>query len=248
MEAGQTGKDTQGGGALRGRKLGKMWAAAVGAAVGVAVGMVCAPAFVFAEDRSLLERCPREHLRAVYLQAVEHKEIVDLAAVEVEVLKLCRARQSLISEIIKGERELAALREERSGAGQEPGAAAKGLPSLLSLAERTDEPRAERERPAGAGAAQTTPTPPARDSYAPAVVADPAPAYRWFTAYGSGADLVAGITDGAERWWVRAGDRLPGGVEVVAVGVRPVTVRVAARGRQWQLPGPAAAGTGGGSP
>ena len=62
--------------------------------------------------------------------------------------------------------------------------------------------------------------------------------YRWFTVYGSGSELFAGVSDGVERWWVRAGDKLPGGIEVVSIRVRPVSVRAAAGDRQWQLPGP----------
>ena len=196
------------------------------------VGAWCMPALVVAGE--VLDECPRDHLRAVYLQAVERHEVVDLAAVEVEVLKLCRERQGLISEIVRGEEELAELLATHAG-GTGPALArtdSNSLPALL--------PASRQQSPAAAGGETRGTLPPVsgrtgkgeRDSSL----------YRWFTVYGSGSELFAGVSDGVERWWVRAGDELPGGVEVVSVRVRPVSVRATAGDRQWQLPGP------GGSP
>ena len=210
-----SGKNRQGGGTSMGRWLRAAWGAAVYA--------MCAPVPVVAQE--VLEECPREHLRAVYLQAVERHEVVDLAAVEVEVLKLCRERQELVSEIVQGEEELADLLAGRGSDGSAragaPGSGPGGLPALLpALAggeSRGDPSLASSNTGRGERAGAR---------------------YRWLIVYGSGSDLVAGVTDGVERWWVRAGDRLPGGVEVVSVGVRPISVRAAAGGRQWQLPGP----------
>ena len=187
-------------------------------------GALCAP--VPAGAQEVLEECPREHLRAVYLQAVERHEVVDLAAVEVEVLKLCRERQELVSEIVRGEEELADLLAGRGSdaSGSGPG----GLPALLP-AVRDENPALSGGGTRGAPSLASPNTGGGERAGA---------LYRWFIVYGSGSELVAGVTDGAERWWVRAGDRLPGGVEVVSVGVRPISVRAAAGGRQWQLPGP----------
>ncbi len=189
---------------------------------------MCIPALVCA--REVLDECPRDHLRTVYLQAVERHEVVDLAAVEVEVLKLCRERQGLISEIVRGEEELADLlathMRERGAVLAETASGA--LPALL---------RAPREQSPQAASGDTRGTPAPAPAGAEKGERDP-PFYRWFTVYGSGSEFVAGVSDGAERWWVRAGDELPGGVEVVSVGVRPVSVRAAAGDRQWQLPGP----------
>lgn len=209
-----------------GRMLGGKWAAVAGA--------LCLPALVFAGE--VLDECPREHLRAVYLQAVERHEVVDLAAVEVEVLKLCRERQELISEIVRGEEELAALLANRGSEGSAaaatpPDAGTGALPALLPAAGYEGRPGAGGEARAAATPGSARAGRDERD----------ASRYRWFTVYGSGSELFAGVTDGAERWWVRAGDRLPGGVEVVSVGVRPVSVRAAAGGRQWQIPGPGGA-------
>ena len=201
------------------RKLANTWC--------VILAVVGAPAPATAQD--VLDKCPREHLRAVYLQAVERHDVVDLAAVEMEVLKLCRERQKLIREIVKGEHELDTLLAESAGAARtrrpDSGARSAGLPRLLPAAEFGERGAADAAVPALASARA--------DKGEPGV-----PAYRWFTVYGSGSALVAGITDGVGRWWVRAGDRLPGGVEVVSVGVRPVSVRAAAGKRQWQLAGP----------
>lgn len=199
----------------------------LGGVLVVVAGALCAPVPVVAQE--VLEECPREHLRAVYLQAVERHEVVDLAAVEVEVLKLCRERQELVSEIVKGEAELADLLAGRgSDASARTAAPGSGLPALL--------PAAWDENPALAGGETRGAPSPASPETGRGEGAGAR--YRWFIVYGSGSELVAGVTDGVERWWVRAGDRLPGGVEVVSVGVRPVSVRAAAGSRQWQLPGP----------
>ena len=195
------------------------------------VGAWCMHALVFAGE--VLDECPRDHLRAVYLQAVERHEVVDLAAVEVEVLKLCRERQGLISEIVRGEEELAELLATHAG---EPGPAraradSDPLPALLP---------ASRERSPAAAGSETRGTLSLVSGRTEKGERAP-PLYRWFTVYGSGSELFAGVSDGVERWWVRAGDELPGGVEVVSVRVRPVSVRAAAGERQWQLPGPGGA-------
>ena len=199
------------------RKLASTWC----------VILAVAGAPIPAKAQDVLEKCPREHLRAVYLQAVERDDVVDLAAVEVEVLKLCRERQELIREIVKGEHELDDLLAEGAARKQRPdsGTDSAGLPKLLPAAEF------------GEHGAADTPVP-ALASMRSDKGGQGMPAYRWFTVYGSGSALVAGISDGVERWWVRAGDRLPGGVEVVSVGVRPISVRAAAGKRQWQLAGP----------
>ena len=205
-----------------GRKLGGLWSAVLGA--------MCAPTLVCAQE--LLDKCPREHLREVYLQAVERHEMVDLAAVEVEVLKLCRERQGLISEIVRGEKELTELLAQHAAGARTPPSApladSGALPALLPADGQRAPMSARGEQRASSSAGSSRPGP-GRGA---------APTYRWFTVYGSGNALIAGVTDGLERWWVQAGDRLPGGVEVISVRVRPISVRAASGGRQWQLSGP----------
>jgi len=57
------------------------------------------------------------------------------------------------------------------------------------------------------------------------------PAYAWFSIVGTAGDLRAGIGDdtgkgGARVWFVREGDRLPGGVTVTRIAARPPGVHV----------------------
>ena len=61
------------------------------------------------------------------------------------------------------------------------------------------------------------------------------PSYSWFSIVGTAGDLRAGIADGAGNgsarggtsvWFVREGDRLPGGVTVTRIVARPPGVHV----------------------
>ena len=52
------------------------------------------------------------------------------------------------------------------------------------------------------------------------------PAWSWFSIIGTAGDLRAGISDGARVWFVREGDRLPGGVIVERIDARPPGVHV----------------------
>ena len=65
---------------------------------------------------------------------------------------------------------------------------------------------------------------------APEAVPPPLPSYAWFSIIGSGDLLRAGITDGTKKWFVRAGDRLPGGVRITAIRARPPAVETAGTG------------------
>ena len=130
-----------------GRKLGGMWGAVVCA--------MCAPAFGLAQE--VLEECPREHLREVYLQAVDRHETVDLAAVEMEVLKLCQERQGLISEIVRGEQDLEDLLAEHASerdAGRGRGALGGDPPDLGARRGRRAALAAHRPRKRRAGRAK----------------------------------------------------------------------------------------------
>ena len=55
-----------------------------------------------------------------------------------------------------------------------------------------------------------------------------APDYGWFSILGSGDRLRAGVTDGRRNWFVRPGDRLPGGARIGAV--RPSGVSLSGGG------------------
>ena len=66
-----------------------------------------------------------------------HDAIADVAALELEALRMCVERQELIGEIVEGNRELAGLRGSTTGAScaPEPYAGA-GAPGTGSLAMR----------------------------------------------------------------------------------------------------------------
>ena len=66
---------------------------------------------------------------------------------------------------------------------------------------------------------------------APAARPEPrraAPNYGWFSILGSGDRLRAGVTDGRRNWFVRPGDRLPGGARIGAI--RPSGVSLSGGG------------------
>ncbi len=60
----------------------------------------------------------------------------------------------------------------------------------------------------------------------PEAATEPPPDYGWFSILGTPGLLRAGITDGAEVWWVREGSTLPGAVVVESIAVRPPAVTV----------------------
>ena len=64
--------------------------------------------------------CPREALREMMASAVTHDAVADVAALELEVLRLCAKRQALIGEIVDGEAKLAGVRAEASGIAPSP--------------------------------------------------------------------------------------------------------------------------------
>ena len=90
---------------------------------------------------------------------------------------------------------------------------------------------------------------PAAASDAPTAEAEPtAPSYAWFSIIGTAGDLRAGISDGisdgtgggarvggarvggARVWFVREGDRLPGGVTIERIDARPPGVHAGGAG------------------
>ena len=187
---------------------------------------------VAAQDASG-DGCPRDALRRMMASAVAHDAVADVAAIELEVLRLCTVRQNLIVQIAQGEARLGELRGV-AAAHTAPAPVvvmappAEALPPpVKATAPVVVRPEAPPERlpsPSDAGGAGEP---------APAV-----PALRWTTVYGSAGEWTARVTDGVEVWHVRAGDALPAGFEVVSVRVRPPGVAVGRGGTAWQLPGP----------
>lgn len=186
---------------------------------------------VFAQDVSE-DACPRDALRQMMSAAAAHGAVGDVAAIELEVLRLCTQRQALIVKIAEGEARLAELRGV-APATLVPAATMRAPVEALPPPAKVSAPVVNRP---------ITPPEPSIDPLpqvdAPAPVARAAPALRWTAVWGSAGEWTAGVTDGAAVWYVRPGDALPSGVRVVSVRVRPPGVAVGRNGRAWQLPGP----------
>ena len=175
-------------------------AAAVALAVSArplaAQGVAGDPAAVEAAASS----CPREALGAMLRSATAPGDVHAALALEREVLRLCENRQKLAIEIVKLERDLAQL-----------------LPAALP----PPAPPAPEPEPA------PPPEPkPVAVAPPPVIEPPPKPAYSFFTIYGRGGVLTAGISDGRAEWHVREGDELPGGAVVEGIEASPAAVHV----------------------
>ncbi|MCY4499988.1 MAG: hypothetical protein OXE57_00290 [Alphaproteobacteria bacterium] len=170
--------------------------------------------------------CPREAIVRMLSSAVAEAEFSEALELEREVLVLCRDRQAILKELVGSEIELAAVLRTSAAARAEEAlkleTARRESDARVRAAHKAilDKARAEIAREAQAAAAASAP---AKDRMPPP---EPARNYGWFAVMGSGLDLRAAVTDGANVWRVEAGDRLPGGVRVVAVEARPPGVRV----------------------
>lgn len=181
------------------------------------------------------DACPRAALRQMLSTAAAHDAVADVAAIELEVLRLCTQRQDLIVKIAQGESRLAELRGVAAAASPPVGAVA-----VMSPPEETLPPPAKAAAPVvvpEAPPARLLP-PPSVEPPRAAVRAPARPALRWTTVYGSAGAWTAGVTDGVEVWYVRPGDVLPSGFTVESVRVRPPGVAIGRNGAAWQLPGP----------
>ncbi len=184
---------------------------------------------------------------AVMLEAAQgQSEFSPALEVEREVLALCRDRWAVLKELVDAELSLAAVLRASAAARaeEEVKLAAVREREALALEEQRrlaqariegarqgalEAARAARAREEAAAAAAAAP------KAEPEVVAllepEPGPApeerYGWFALKGSGTELLAGVTDGEGRWWVRVGDALPGGVRIGAIRARPPRVVVA---------------------
>ena len=211
--------------------------------VGIAAWTASSPTNAFAEGDSV-DGCPRVALREMIASAADHGDVGDVAAIELEVLRLCNERQKLIVRIVEGEERLAELR-----GAKRPGSDVAALKQVVS---GTVDPL---PLPAKVSFVAGAPNPveptashaSARPTAVPRFVEEKVavPEFRWTTVYGSAGNWVAGVTDGAKVWYVRAGDMLPAGIRVVRVRERPPGVRVSRNGEDWQIPGPGGPGTGG---
>ena len=163
------------------------------------------------------ESCPRSLLRRLLAGAAGEADALSALGIEREILTLCRERQEILAGLFEAE---AALRELRAP------------PPVLEATTGSATPD-----PAPPAGIATLPQPTAPSPLRAAIDAmaekpgdaEPAPApYGWFSIVGSAGALRAGITDGSDVWFVREGDRLPGGASIAAIAARPPGVRMAA--------------------
>ena len=165
----------------------------------------------------VLHGCPRALLRALLESAAETDDAVSALAIERETLALCRERQEIVNGIVALEAELRTLLEEARTA--DAGAAATVLADTPIVKESA--PVRVVSVPPAPDAAEEAPN----EAEAPPA---PPPAWFWFSIIGGTGDLRAGVGDGAlggtSVWFVREGDRLPGGVLVEEIGVKPPRV------------------------
>ena len=189
------------------------------------------------------EGCPRALLQRLLAGAAGETDALAALGIEREILALCRERQEILAGLFEAE---AALRELRTPpdapAAAVPPPAQTGAVSVVpaptrqvapapapsplraALAAAEDEAtEAEPQAPARVSPARVSP---ARVSSARVSPAQVSPRYAWFSIVGAAGALRAGITDGADVWFVREGDPLPGGVTVGAIAARPPGVRV----------------------
>ena len=164
---------------------------------------------------AILDGCPRALLAALLAEAAETGDAVSALAIEREVLGLCRERQEIVTGIVTLEANLRALLEEmrpkHAGTADAPAApAAAELPITV------------KESPPVRVVTRLAPLPERTQVEVPAK-ADPPTSrtWSWFSIIGTAGDLRAGVSDGARTWFVREGDRLPGGVTIGRIAGRP---------------------------
>ena len=185
------------------------------------------PANGAASSAAVLHGCPRVLLGALLAEATETADAVSALAIERETLALCRERQEIVNGIVALEGELGEL---LAGAQGETGAPGRGVGAIGAA----DAPVVKVSAPVRV-IELPTPTSLSAET-AEAATATPAPApelpsYTWFSIVGTAGDLRAGVSDGTGRggagvWFVREGDRLPGGVMVTRIVARPPGVHV----------------------
>ena len=171
--------------------------------------------------------CPRALLGALLASAADADDAVSALAIERETLALCRERQEIVNGIVALEGELQGLLTEAQG-----GAAVTG--SGAGTAGAADVPVVKVSAPVRV-VEVSTPPPVRAEAADPEDSATPpapqAPVYSWFSIVGTAGDLRAGISGsggngGTSVWFVREGDRLPGGVTVTRIVARPPGVHI----------------------
>ena len=171
---------------------------------------------------SVLHGCPRALLGALLASAADADDAVSALAIERETLALCRERQEIVNGIVSLEGELQDLLAEAQGGAAETGSGAGTAGAADVPVVKVSAPVRVIELP--------TPPPVRAEAADPEDSATPPapqpPAYSWFSILGTAGDLRAGVNDRARVWFVREGDRLPGGVTVTRIVARPPGVHV----------------------
>ena len=175
-----------------------------------------------AQAAGILYGCPRALLGSLLAGAAETLgpetgDAVSALAIERETLALCRERQEIVNGIVALEVELGGLLAEALPADAGVPAPAAGA----AAAETPIVPIVKESAPV-----RVVSLPPADDDAGEAAEEKPerAPAppdYAWFSIIGIAGDLRAGVSDGSRVWFVRHGDRLPGGVHIEEILSRP---------------------------
>ena len=188
--------------------------------------------------------CPRGALREMMTSAAVHNDVGDVAALELEVLRLCNERQKLIVKVVEGEARLAELR----GAKRPEHVMSNPETAMAGVLEDLPPPSKVSVQPGASGVQEPMSLPTFLESATFPRSNAGGLSYaelRWTTVYGSAGNWVAGITNGANTWYLRVGDELPSGERVESIRERPPGVRLELGGEEWQIPGPGAPGVDG---
>ena len=178
------------------------------------------------DNAVILQRfeCPREAIRRMLESAVTAGEFSASLALEREVIELCRDRQSVLAEIVESERVLAEVLEKDRAARAAAAVELEALREAKQLELAGVRAALVREQEAAEAARRVADAPPP---------VAPAPEYGWFSVFGRGDDLRAGVTDGETRRFVRVGDSLPGGLVIEEIEAGPGGVRVSGGSADW---------------
>ncbi|WP_419905867.1 hypothetical protein [Kiloniella sp.] len=171
--------------------------------------------------------CPREQIKQALSENISGSELIDLLALESEVLKLCAERASLYNTIITEDQKLQKLQGKAPVAGAN---SRKALSNNTSVFFDSGNNQGSHS----SGATGTPPAPPALNGTNPSPSL--ASEYNWYTMYGTGTDLTVGISDGRGNWLLKRGDMLPGDWKIVTVEAKPEKVILQKGKRLFPLP------------
>ena len=193
-----------------------------------------------------LEGCPRAVLRSLITPGEQPGGAYEALGVELEALRLCRERQSIVLDILKLEEELreaagaaAAAAVVPAGAAPSDSAAPKGSDVLVSLGDKKPVAGAARDA-AGVRLAEALGETDILNEESSVALSG---RLTWFSIVGAAGKLQAGVSDGVRTWWTEVGDTPsgaddPSAVEwrVVAISSRPPGVVILRDGERVSIP------------